>query len=95
MTTRPRGQLEASTSYQESPPPTQQDDTTSTTDEVPTTDTLDNGNKQISNTASNHTVTVSLWLSSSSTVETTVSVFKPTDFNIISTVLPITILFWF
>ena len=92
MTTRLRAQLEVSTSYEESPA-TQQDGTTSTTDEdrLSTKDTLDYGYKQISNTASNEIVTVRLWSSSSSTVETPVSVLKPTDFNIISTVLPTTV----
>ena len=91
-TTRLKAQLEVST-YEETPA-TQHDDTTTTTDEaipLPITDTLENGNKQISNTASNAIVTVSLWSSSSSTVETTVSVSKPTNFNILSTVLPITV----
>ena len=35
---------------------------------------MDNGNKQINNTAGSDIVTVRLWSSSSSTVETTVSV---------------------
>ena len=51
---------------------------------------MDNGNKQINNTGGSYIVTVRLWSSSSSTVETTVSVSKPTDFSILSTVLPIT-----
>ena len=65
-----------------------------TTDEgisMPSTDIMDNGNKQINSTAGNDIVTVRLWYSSPSTVEMSVLVSKPADFNILSTVLPITI----